>query len=49
MIEHMEITQEQKKNIVSQIESFCGKRPFFYLKFVCCEKYAEDIVDGKFY
>lgn len=45
----MGITKEEKEYLIEQIEKLCGKRPFFYMKFCSCQKYAEDVSNGYLY
>ena len=49
MIERIEISKEAKEQLVNQIKKFCGNKPLVYLKFTTCQKYANDIVNGKLY
>lgn len=49
MIERMEISIEDKEHLINQLTNFCGDKPLIYLKFTSCQKYADDVLEGKLY
>lgn len=45
----MNITPEEKKHLIEQIENLTSISPLFYLKFCSCESFAQDICNGDLY
>ena len=48
-MEQMIITEEDRLQLVEQLEALTGIRPLFYLKFCKCEKFANDVCFGNLY
>ena len=45
----MNISEEDRHELIEQLEALTGKRPLFYLKFCACEKFAKDVCAGNLY
>ena len=48
-MKQIEISEEDRLQLVEQLEALTGKRPLFYLKFCSCEKFANDVCAGNLY
>ena len=48
-MKQIEISEEDRLQLVEQLEALTGKRPLFYLKFCACEKFANDVCAGNLY
>lgn len=46
---HVDITEEDRLQLIEQLEALTGKKPLFYLKFCGCKKFAKDVCDGNLY
>ena len=47
--ENMDISENDKKYLISELEKLTGARPLFYLKFCAERQFAEDVCAGKLY
>lgn len=48
-MKQIEISEEDRLQLVEQLEALTGKRPLFDLKFCACEKFANDVCAGNLY
>lgn len=45
----MNISEEDRHELIEQLEALTGRQPLFYLKFCACEKFAQDVCAGNLY